>query len=152
MPPLGRKLVVKITCGDWYPPLWCRTKRGIPDSGECTRSAKQSGKSADIQSVCRLRHFPASSKTSMPSKACVRDNVSSSKLCFQMNMDSNPLEAGLDYFIRMDKQDFIGKAALEKVLQEGLNRKLVYLKVHSKNVDPDGNESIWCCNKVRTFC
>ncbi|GFT61517.1 dimethylglycine dehydrogenase, mitochondrial [Trichonephila clavipes] len=66
----------------------------------------------------------------------------------EMNMDSNPLEAGLDYFIRMDKQDFIGKAALEKVLQEGLNRKLVYLKVHSKNVDPDGNESIWCCNKV----
>ncbi|GFY55196.1 dimethylglycine dehydrogenase, mitochondrial, partial [Trichonephila inaurata madagascariensis] len=70
----------------------------------------------------------------------------------EMNMDSNPLEAGLDYFIRMDKQDFIGKAALEKVLQEGLSRKLVYLKVHSKNADPDGNESIWCCNKVRTFC
>ncbi|GFQ81700.1 dimethylglycine dehydrogenase, mitochondrial [Trichonephila clavata] len=66
----------------------------------------------------------------------------------EMNMDSNPLEAGLDYFIRMDKQDFIGKAALEKILQEGLNRKLVYLKVHSKNVEPDGNESIWCCNKV----
>ncbi|GFT47078.1 hypothetical protein TNCV_3747341 [Trichonephila clavipes] len=25
--PLGRKLGIKITCGDWYPPIWCRTKK-----------------------------------------------------------------------------------------------------------------------------
>ncbi|GFW17316.1 hypothetical protein TNCV_3905261 [Trichonephila clavipes] len=25
--PLGRKLGVKITCGDWYPPIWCRNKK-----------------------------------------------------------------------------------------------------------------------------
>ncbi|GFY07251.1 hypothetical protein TNCV_1586061 [Trichonephila clavipes] len=23
----GRKVGVKITCGDWYPPIWCRTKK-----------------------------------------------------------------------------------------------------------------------------
>ncbi|GFY05955.1 hypothetical protein TNCV_3862601 [Trichonephila clavipes] len=23
--PLGRKLGVKIACGNWYPPIWCRT-------------------------------------------------------------------------------------------------------------------------------
>ncbi|KAF8793582.1 Dimethylglycine dehydrogenase like protein [Argiope bruennichi] len=69
----------------------------------------------------------------------------------EMNMDSNPLEAGLDYFIRMDKGDFIGKAALIQILREGLNRKLAYLKVHSKDVDPEGNESVWCCDKVVGF-
>ncbi|GFY24224.1 hypothetical protein TNCV_1012751 [Trichonephila clavipes] len=25
--PLGRKLVVKTTCSDWYPPVWSRTKK-----------------------------------------------------------------------------------------------------------------------------
>ncbi|GFW68834.1 hypothetical protein TNCV_3640471 [Trichonephila clavipes] len=25
--PLWRKLNVKITCGDWYPPIWCRSKK-----------------------------------------------------------------------------------------------------------------------------
>ncbi|GFU88063.1 hypothetical protein TNCV_1336321 [Trichonephila clavipes] len=25
--PLGRKLDIKITCGNWYPPIWCRTKK-----------------------------------------------------------------------------------------------------------------------------
>ncbi|GFX57958.1 hypothetical protein TNCV_3069251 [Trichonephila clavipes] len=25
--PLGRKLGVKITCGDWYPPIWCRSEK-----------------------------------------------------------------------------------------------------------------------------
>ncbi|GBM87964.1 Dimethylglycine dehydrogenase, mitochondrial [Araneus ventricosus] len=65
-----------------------------------------------------------------------------------MNMDSNPLEAGLDHFVRMDKEDFVGKAALQQILREGLNRKLVFLKVHSKDVDPEGNESVWCCDKV----
>lgn len=69
----------------------------------------------------------------------------------EMNMDSNPFEAGLGNFIQMDKEDFIGKEALKKVLQEGLNRKLVYLKVNSKTADPEGNESVWCCNKVVGF-
>ncbi|GFU55031.1 hypothetical protein TNCV_425391 [Trichonephila clavipes] len=35
---LVRKLVVKITCGDWYPPIGHRTKE-ITASGECTRTA-----------------------------------------------------------------------------------------------------------------
>ncbi|GIY75438.1 dimethylglycine dehydrogenase, mitochondrial [Caerostris darwini] len=66
----------------------------------------------------------------------------------EMNMDSNPLEAGLDYFIRMDKEDFIGKSSLQQILKEGLNRKLAYLKIHSSDVDAEGNESVWCCDKV----
>ncbi|GFX82228.1 hypothetical protein TNCV_33361 [Trichonephila clavipes] len=45
--PLGRKLGVKITCGDWYPPIWCRSKKkDIPVSGECTRFAMVKHQSA----------------------------------------------------------------------------------------------------------
>ncbi|GFX20302.1 hypothetical protein TNCV_1438611 [Trichonephila clavipes] len=31
--PLGKKLGVKITRGDWYPPIWCRTKKRYQLSG-----------------------------------------------------------------------------------------------------------------------
>ncbi|GFU96421.1 hypothetical protein TNCV_89971 [Trichonephila clavipes] len=34
----GRKQGVKITCGDWYPRIGCRTQE-IPASGECTRGS-----------------------------------------------------------------------------------------------------------------
>lgn len=67
----------------------------------------------------------------------------------EMNMDCNPYEAGLDFFIKPYKSsDFIGKKALHKILREGLTRKLVMLKVDTEDVDPEGNESIWFCGKI----
>ncbi|XP_035214869.1 dimethylglycine dehydrogenase, mitochondrial-like [Stegodyphus dumicola] len=67
----------------------------------------------------------------------------------EMNIDSNPYEAGLDYFIAINKEaDFIGKSSLRQILRNGLNRKLAYLKVDSSNVDPEGNESVWCSDRV----
>nr|XP_023843239.1 dimethylglycine dehydrogenase, mitochondrial-like isoform X3 [Salvelinus alpinus] len=43
----------------------------------------------------------------------------------QMNFDTNPLEAGLDYFINLNKPaDFIGKTALQEIKAKGLKRKL----------------------------
>lgn len=66
-----------------------------------------------------------------------------------MNVDTNPLEAGLDYFIHLEKPvNFIGKSSLIDVRRRGLDRKLVFLKVDTKDVDPEGNESVWCSNKV----
>ncbi|XP_072288132.1 dimethylglycine dehydrogenase, mitochondrial-like [Pyxicephalus adspersus] len=66
-----------------------------------------------------------------------------------MNCDTNPLEAGLQYFIKLNKQaDFIGKQALQKIKASGLRRKLVYLTLETDNVDPEGNESIWHSGKV----
>lgn len=38
---------------------------------------------------------------------------------------TNPLEAGLGWIVKMDKGDFVGKAALLKAKTEGLKRKLV---------------------------
>ncbi|XP_019728556.1 dimethylglycine dehydrogenase, mitochondrial [Hippocampus comes] len=67
----------------------------------------------------------------------------------EMNCDTNPLEAGLDYFIKLNKAaDFIGKAALQEIKAKGLKRKLSYLAVETQDVDPEGNETVWLDGKV----
>ena len=40
-------------------------------------------------------------------------------------VDNNPLELGMDRLIDFDKADFIGKAALEEIRDEGIKRKMV---------------------------
>ncbi|CAH1789183.1 unnamed protein product [Owenia fusiformis] len=67
----------------------------------------------------------------------------------EMTTDQNPLEAGLEMFVKMDKAaDFIGKAALHEIAAKPATRKLVNLIVDTKDVDPEGNESIWHGDKV----
>ncbi|XP_007066755.2 dimethylglycine dehydrogenase, mitochondrial isoform X1 [Chelonia mydas] len=67
----------------------------------------------------------------------------------EMNCDTNPLEAGLDYFIKLNKPaDFIGKQALKQIKEKGLKRRLVYLTLETADVDPEGNESVWHNGRV----
>ncbi|XP_059500806.1 dimethylglycine dehydrogenase, mitochondrial isoform X2 [Stegostoma tigrinum] len=67
----------------------------------------------------------------------------------EMNCDTNAFEAGLDYFIKLNKPvDFIGKQALMNIKKEGVQRKLAYLTMQTDNVDPEGNESVWYEDKV----
>ncbi|XP_036384845.1 dimethylglycine dehydrogenase, mitochondrial [Megalops cyprinoides] len=67
----------------------------------------------------------------------------------EMNCDTNPLEAGLDYFIKLNKPaDFIGKKALQEIKANGLKRKLAYLTMDTEDIDPEGNETIWHKGKV----
>ena len=48
------------------------------------------------------------------------------------------------------KADFVGKAAVQKVKDEGIKHKLVLLTMpDTDNVDPEGNETIWLNDKVR---
>uniref|UniRef100_A0A2K5NUH4 Dimethylglycine dehydrogenase n=1 Tax=Cercocebus atys TaxID=9531 RepID=A0A2K5NUH4_CERAT len=66
-----------------------------------------------------------------------------------MNCDTNPLEAGLEYFVKLNKPaDFIGKQALKQIKAKGLKRRLVCLTLATDDVDPEGNESIWHNGKV----
>jgi 4-methylaminobutanoate oxidase (formaldehyde-forming) len=46
----------------------------------------------------------------------------------------NPLEAGLGMFVHLNKDDFIGKKALERIKKQGLKSKLVAL-----TMDAGGN-------------
>jgi len=52
----------------------------------------------------------------------------------------NPLEAGLDWAVRLDKEDFIGKAATSELQQKGLQMKLVGLHVEGKRIPRQGQE------------
>ena len=67
-----------------------------------------------------------------------------------MTLDNNPLEAGLNFFVKMKKEtDFIGKESLLERKKLGfMPRKLVFMEVDTDNVDPEGNETIWHDDKV----
>ncbi|OXB80888.1 UNVERIFIED_CONTAM: hypothetical protein H355_016905 [Colinus virginianus] len=67
----------------------------------------------------------------------------------EMNCDTNPLEAGLEYFVKLNKPaDFTGKKTLKQIKEKGLKRRLVYLTLETDDVDPEGNESVWHNGKV----
>ncbi len=50
----------------------------------------------------------------------------------------NVWEAGLDRFIKMEKPDFIGRAALEQAKAQGLQRTLVGLEMTERGIARDG--------------
>lgn len=54
----------------------------------------------------------------------------------------NPIESGLDRFVKLDKPDFIGKAALEKQLAGGLKRRFVTLALDCDHAPAHGGDSI----------
>ena len=59
-----------------------------------------------------------------------------------------PFEAGLDRFIKLDKPDFIGKAAALKEKTEGPKRTRVFMVVDASDSDVMGDEPIWVDGKV----
>ncbi len=59
-----------------------------------------------------------------------------------------PFEAGLDRFIKLDKPDFIGRAAAIKEKQDGPKRQRVFMVVDALDADVMGDEPIWVDGKV----
>jgi dimethylglycine dehydrogenase len=58
--------------------------------------------------------------------------------------DYSPFEAGLDRFVRMNKGDFLGKAALEAQLAKGVPHRFVTFEVHDvTDADAWGNEPLF---------
>ncbi len=56
--------------------------------------------------------------------------------------ETNPVEAGLSRFVRMNKEDFIGKSVLKRVHAEGPSRKLVAFVVQDQGAIPRSGHSI----------
>ena len=52
---------------------------------------------------------------------------------------SNPYEAGMAWVAKLDKPDFIGRAALKRLQQTPLERMLVGFAIDSKVAPPDGS-------------
>jgi dimethylglycine dehydrogenase len=61
-----------------------------------------------------------------------------------MTRDYTPFETGLDRFVRLNKGEFIGRAALLKQQQAGVPNHFVTLTVHGvTDADPAGNEPLF---------
>jgi aminomethyltransferase len=57
----------------------------------------------------------------------------------ELDASTNPFEAGLGRVVKLDKpDDFIGRAALEKVARDGVDRKLVGLVIHGRGIARHG--------------
>jgi len=52
----------------------------------------------------------------------------------ELNENCNPLEAGLEWVIKLQKNDFLGKAALKKQKDAGLSRRLVGIRLLDRGV------------------
>ncbi|NLC07067.1 MAG: glycine cleavage system aminomethyltransferase GcvT [Syntrophomonadaceae bacterium] len=52
----------------------------------------------------------------------------------EIDKDITPLEAGLDFFVKLNTDDFIGKAVLVQQKQAGLSRKLVEFSMLGKGI------------------
>lgn len=66
-----------------------------------------------------------------------------------LGIEYTPLEASLDRFVRFNKGDFIGKAALEAQLAAGVPKRFVTVEVHGvTDADPLGNEPLYVNGKL----
>jgi aminomethyltransferase len=60
----------------------------------------------------------------------------------ELTASINPLEANLNWIVKMDKGDFVGRKALEKAQASGLTRTLVGFEMQERGIGRDGYE-VW---------
>lgn len=58
----------------------------------------------------------------------------------EISREITPLEAGLGYFVKLNKEAFIGKEALARQKEEGLKRKLVGFEMKERGIPRHGYE------------
>ena len=56
----------------------------------------------------------------------------------ELTDEITPLEAGLGIFVKLEKEDFIGKEAIAKQKAEGLKRKIVGIELKDKAIPRHG--------------
>jgi len=61
----------------------------------------------------------------------------------ELTTEITMIEADMERFVKFDKEDFIGKAALLKRKEEGCNLKLVYAQVAASDSDIRGGEPVF---------
>ncbi|MBI4893100.1 MAG: glycine cleavage system aminomethyltransferase GcvT [Acidobacteria bacterium] len=58
----------------------------------------------------------------------------------EIDASLTPLEAGLNWIVKLDKGEFVGKPVLEKQKAEGLTRKLIGFEMRGRGIGRDGYE------------
>ena len=89
-----------------------------------------------------IADFGAYAVNSMRMEKCYRG------MGADMTNEVTPLEAGLQRFVAMKKDDFIGRAALERIQAEGVAQQLVYLEVDAVDADCVGGEPVYADGRV----
>jgi len=58
----------------------------------------------------------------------------------EIHASTYPFEAGLGWIVKMEKGDFVGRAALQKALEQGIKRQLVGFEMRGRGIARDGYE------------
>jgi aminomethyltransferase len=58
----------------------------------------------------------------------------------EIHASITPWEAGLDWMVKLDKGDFVGRAALAKQKQQGVTRQLIGFEMRGRGIGRDGYE------------
>ena len=58
----------------------------------------------------------------------------------EIHASITPLEAGLDWIVKFDKGDFVGRPALAKQKEQGIRRKLAGFEMRARGIGRDGYE------------
>jgi aminomethyltransferase len=61
----------------------------------------------------------------------------------ELDEQTSPIEAGLGFFVALDKADFIGKPALFAQKQQGPKKKLIAFKMNDRSAPPRPGYRIW---------
>jgi aminomethyltransferase len=56
----------------------------------------------------------------------------------ELSADITPIEAGLKFFVKLEKDDFLGKSAMEKQVEQGIKRKLAGIEITGRGIPRDG--------------
>ena len=96
----------------------------MTDPGEIWNAIMEAGEEFDIQ-ACGLG-----------ARDTLRLEMGFALYGNDLNKHTNPLEARLGWLTKLDKEDFIGKKALLKAKEEGINRKLVGFSIEDPRSIP----------------
>lgn len=70
------------------------------------------------------------------------------EMCYPLNgndltPEHNPIEAGLGFFVDLNKPEFMGREVLARIKESGAARKLVPFKMKAKGPPPRPHYSVW---------
>jgi dimethylglycine dehydrogenase len=65
-----------------------------------------------------------------------------------LNVEHTAWESGLDRFIKLDNREFVGREALERQREAGLEIEMVALKVETVDADAYMNEAVYSDGKL----
>lgn len=61
----------------------------------------------------------------------------------ELDENTTPIEAGLGFFVSLDKGEFVGRAVLEQQKKDGPGKKLVAFKMQERSAPPRPNYPVW---------